>query len=1136
VRTTHDIVCTHCGRVLETGPRSCPVDGAPTKRRARAPVGAVLAGRYRLDKVLGRGGWATVYQVRDLQRGEDAALKLLSPELRKQAAAVRRFIDEAQTLVRLNHPHVVTVWECGQSDRYVFIVMELLKGLSLADEIVTQAPLETERAVRIALQILEGLAAAHDRGLVHRDLKPDNVLMVDTGRETFAKVADFGIARSVIQDNAQRPGGIVGTAAYMSPEQARGGEVDARSDIFSLGLVLYEMLTGEPAYPVEAPLLTLQRRVQEPPREIHLAFPDLTLPDGLAQAVNKLVAHSPQDRPQDAREAMRLLAPFGGTAGAVRTVRRDDFIYAPLNLCPPLTGRDEEIALLTPLVERVGEFPHATLLIIAGPGGVGKTRLASRLADIACEKRGAHRYDKACSGRGPLREMSEVLEDLLGTRELDAAVLQQRLCDTLGDERRAADLRRLMRPEEDDGPSSQWASEGDERDYRCQIVLDTLARLAAYRPLVLVLEDVHGADSLTRTVIERLPLWSHDRGKGLLFIVTWTTDGEGSGAPPAIQSPRVADRARLIRLAPLSERAADELLRAMGPLDGRARALIARLAAGNPLHIVQLVRHMKTEKLLLPSRRGWRLAPSTRYQLTVPYAVGVLGTQHVQQLRAREGSGQKAADLLERLALLGERASMPVLRDVLEREARTDLLEDVEVLVDLLAVEDLVRREGDSIIFAHRLVREAIAAGLTGRPESASTHIGIAETLAARLGNDPHLASAAALHFFHGGAAKRALPLALRSAALSRSLGDMERAADEYALAARILAAQKRPPRATRLEIELGLGFTALERGDTRKAEDHFLRALGLSDCAAAHEGLGRTAEAKAACTAALDHLSQAERLYQAEGNAGRAAEVSIVLNRTCRQLGDFQGARRHAQKAQTLFEGLGDQVGAAVARKWQASLEVWAGGYARGLELAEAARPVLEATGNPLLIGECLNCMASLHAEMGHHQTAIDLNAQARSHFERAGKIRGLVNTMGSIGTAQTWLGNHDEAHRLLEAALRLAEDAEIQGLVIYALVNLGWSCRLAGRLEESAQWLRSGIAQIQSSENLVSLSYAYLELGLTLVERGELDEAETCFRRVLESPSLRPDVRRDCLEGLEKIARLCRDRGEVKTPKKPN
>jgi serine/threonine-protein kinase len=206
-----------------------------------ADIGQVLGGRYRLVELLGSGGMATIYRASDTQLGRDVALKLLRPEYLQDPEFSSRFRAEAQAAASLSHPNVVTVYDYGEEASGPYIVMELVDGEDLATILRRSGPLPPRQAARIAAGVARALAAAHGRGLVHRDVKPGNVLI---GRDGQVKVVDFGIARAIAEAQVTLPGTTLGSVHYFSPEQARGEPATAASDIYSLGIVLFEMLTG----------------------------------------------------------------------------------------------------------------------------------------------------------------------------------------------------------------------------------------------------------------------------------------------------------------------------------------------------------------------------------------------------------------------------------------------------------------------------------------------------------------------------------------------------------------------------------------------------------------------------------------------------------------------------------------------------------------------------------------------------------------------------------------------------------------------------------------------------------------------------------------------------------------------------
>src|SRR6266566_647234 len=212
------------------------------------PDTRVLSGRYQTDRLLGQGGMAEVYLGTDRVLGRRVAIKVLGGQLSRNAQFVSRFRREAQAAAALNHPNVVGVYDTGSDDGTHFIVMEYIQGRTLAEVIREDAPLLPDRAVEIAGSIAEALGFAHRAGIVHRDVKPGNIMLTPAGD---VKVMDFGIARATTSESLTQTATVLGTATYFSPEQAQGAAVDARSDLYSLGCVLYEMLTAQPPFSAE---------------------------------------------------------------------------------------------------------------------------------------------------------------------------------------------------------------------------------------------------------------------------------------------------------------------------------------------------------------------------------------------------------------------------------------------------------------------------------------------------------------------------------------------------------------------------------------------------------------------------------------------------------------------------------------------------------------------------------------------------------------------------------------------------------------------------------------------------------------------------------------------------------------------
>jgi tRNA A-37 threonylcarbamoyl transferase component Bud32 len=257
----------------------------------------VLGGRYRLRRELARGGMAAVWEAEDRVLTRRVAIKVLHPHLAGDDAFRTRFRREAVAAAKLAHPHIVTTYDTGRDADVAYIVMELVEGTTLARLLKAQGPLAVAKAVDVAAQVADALACAHAHGIVHRDVKPANILLREDGH---VKVADFGIAKAGAGTDLTRTGVVMGTAKYLSPEQVSGNPADAGSDIYALGIVLYEMLCGAPPFVGDTELSTAVARLTAAPGSLRDRRQDI--PRGLEAVVLRSLARDPAARFQSAEE------------------------------------------------------------------------------------------------------------------------------------------------------------------------------------------------------------------------------------------------------------------------------------------------------------------------------------------------------------------------------------------------------------------------------------------------------------------------------------------------------------------------------------------------------------------------------------------------------------------------------------------------------------------------------------------------------------------------------------------------------------------------------------------------------------------------------------------------------------------
>jgi serine/threonine-protein kinase len=255
-------------------------------------VGELIAGRYELEELVGTGGMSSVYRAHDRLLERDVALKVLHEQFTADDDYVERFRREARSVAQLSHPNIVTVIDRGEQDGRQFIVFEYVDGENLKSLVEREGPLPEREAVSLTLQVARALGFAHEHGLVHRDVKPQNVLLNGDGG---AKVTDFGIARSLdVHGGLTQTGTVLGTSDYIAPEQARGSRVDAQSDIYSLGAVLYELLTGEVPFPGDNFVAVAMRHINEPVPSVRERRPDVS--PRLDAVIRRAMAKDPRDR------------------------------------------------------------------------------------------------------------------------------------------------------------------------------------------------------------------------------------------------------------------------------------------------------------------------------------------------------------------------------------------------------------------------------------------------------------------------------------------------------------------------------------------------------------------------------------------------------------------------------------------------------------------------------------------------------------------------------------------------------------------------------------------------------------------------------------------------------------------------
>jgi eukaryotic-like serine/threonine-protein kinase len=400
-----------------------------------SPVGTLLSDRYRLDAQVGHGGMSTVYRAFDTVLERQVAIKLMHREMSSDSDQLERFRREARAVAQLNHPHIVGVIDAGEDDQTPYIVFEYVEGETLKDRIRRLGRLPVPEAVAYAIEIARALGAAHERQIVHRDVKPQNVLIDEEGT---ARVTDFGIARTMTEEGLTADGRVLGTTDYVSPEQALGHEVGPQSDLYSLGIVLFEMLTGDVPFSGENQVAVAMKHVREELPDVQLRRPEVS--SALAVVLDRATAKELDRRYSDDTQLIADLedvlsietARTGGATGEATSVLRTLPGSARRRL--PLRSRVSTPRLIA-FVALVA-VAVAVILVLAlhntrrGTGPAAALKAPPKLTNVNLARNSAHDYDPYGTG-GEHPELTRFAVDrdpssTWSTENYDAGDLQKR--------------------------------------------------------------------------------------------------------------------------------------------------------------------------------------------------------------------------------------------------------------------------------------------------------------------------------------------------------------------------------------------------------------------------------------------------------------------------------------------------------------------------------------------------------------------------------------------------------------------------------------------------------------------------------------------------------------------------------------
>ena len=1015
-------------------------------------------GSYQVLERLGSGGMGEVYLAYDPRLDRRVAIKLLPAHLAADAIARKRLRREALAAAALDHPFICKIFEIGEDKGTLFIVMEYIRGETLYSRLRT-GPLPRSDAQRIAAEVAEALEEAHAKPLVHRDLKPANVMLTSQGR---AKVMDFGLAKrpasnelnDVTATAADPPltitGVVSGTPEYMSPEQVKGAPLDHRSDLFSFGIILCELLTGKHPFQRNSRLETMTAILRDPP---DLAVTGTAgLSPGQIVLIHRLLAKSPVERYQSMREVRDDLARLASSYDVA--AEPEEAATALI----PLIGRDAERAELVRHLESA-LAGRGSLVLIGGEPGIGKTHLVRAiLADatrLGCYTAVGHCYEM--EGAPPYVPFIEMLEH--AARVVPRESFRYALGSAAPEVAKLMPKLRLMFP---DIPPPLELPPEQQRRFLFSAYCEYLERAARTAPVVRVFEDLQWADEPTLLLLQHLA--QAVARMPMLMIGTYRDVDLEVGRPCAnilgfLMRQKLGTRILLRRLPVAGVEQMLAALSAQQPPPSLAR-VVFKETEGNPFFVEEVFRHLAEEGKLFDEKGAFR-SGLRMDQLQVPEGVRLVLGRRLERL------SEDARRILTTAAVIGRVFPLELLEEL--EKARPDAaLEAVEEAERTRLIETERKGSQTRYRFVHELVRQTLAEtlSLSRRQRLHARVAGVMERVyAANI--DAHV-SALAHHLYQAGASvdrEKTIHFLSEAARQASGAAAHEEALDHLDNAVSLLD-DERTMRAADLHLRRAAVVRSVSRN--QEAVQEYEHALALFDSLGDHERFVET------CT----------RLYGLNAWARQFPQMSAVADR----------AARHAKDASASI-----RCSVLAMRGHSASA---AGNIDRGLDLLEQLHEIPENELTAGVIGFAADWEMFARLDAGQLDLCEAAARKAARIFEESGDAWSRAEVEMGLYWRPLHCGQPAEADRLVREAIPRAARVGHDGAKSVALWIVAGVDIAKGNLESAERAAREAIAFGESC-NFGWTFVAEMSLGSVLLYRDQIDEARLRLTKAAGGPT---------------------------------
>lgn len=1151
--------CPKCGATYPDEYNVCPQDGAPLASDKPSAVARVVDGKYQIVRMVGRGGMGAVYEAIHSTMQRRVALKILNADLVSNPAALERFRREALLSGRLKHPNAITIYDYGMSAiGEAYIVMEFLEGHSLGQELQQAKTLSPLRVVSVLAPVCDAVHAAHAEGIIHRDLKPANIMLEKLRTGETVKVLDFGIAKLAMNNPSLMNltgTGIIGTPQYMSPEQCQAHRIDGRSDVYSIGVIAYEMLTGKLPFDEPTPLATVIAQVKQKPKPVRELRPDI--PPALEAVVMRALEKSPANRHQTAEElseafrtVQRQLSPGGAVISTPPALvalasesppAQEPFTrIVPGELPPPVgagaagpdtvrpptgmsggefIGRTPELGVLIAAWQSVATR-RGRPVVIFGEAGIGKTRLIEqfliRLEDVGEGQPMLLRVRcpdpaRATVGQLPLSDlraaaMAYFNPELRAVRSLspaDEQFLDGTFFANLCDETYATKLAARL-------AADRHSFFGD-LTYLCRL-------LARERGAVFFVDDAHHADALLLDFVSHLMRQS--RGDRLLVIVaSRPLTSLLDGAPPLrnwLQSLDEMGGHDQIKLSALSNSEirlmVEGLLGAQVQLPVSVALMLAEETKGNPYYVCEVVNTMIANgQISHGEETGWVCQDVDEFDL--PESIATL----VKPLLAR--LEDKTADVLAHAAVIGEEFTFDLLQFLTEA-TEEDLLGTVENALKLGFIREMAGWREDRYSFVNSMLHRVLYRRMTRRRRK-RLHARIAERLeqqlasprasAAGLGRQDFTAGDLAYHYFRAEEWRKAIEYAIEAGYARWSVYAFADAGKFFGWVAQALSRLQgddtgplSPSDEARYRLTYGTLLIECAQPDDARHEleralalcqEHNLNWLGRTQV-----GMARLYNLTGDADGALKLATAALPVLRAQDDAAGLCLALLTVAAAQVERGRPTAALEAVDEAMYIAERAGDRSSQAAARLGNAIVNARRGKLAEAVSDARQSLAIARNAGNIFEERRALALLGEVNLQLAHLDEAQECYAGALRIAYALGHRQGESVALNGLGEVFMRRGSDTEALEYIQQAVDIARDIGDGTAEARYLLNVGRIRRRRSDVKSALSTLQAALLLAETMEVPQIEAEILAEIGDAQRAEGDLAAAESCYVRACE------------------------------------